>query len=102
MLTPEQLSAAIESRRAEVNAYQHNIDTFTSLIASLPDELPSHLEPYRSRTDRHAAAAEIEDLEDLELLSDVWFHDELKARVRSETVEKRKAQAILSALEAQE
>jgi len=91
----------LEARRNEVAAYQQNIDTYTALIASLPSELPAHLQEYRARTDRHAAAAEIEDLDDLELLSDVWFYDELKARVRSEIVEKRKAQAILSALEAQ-
>lgn len=101
MLTPEELSTAIASRRAEVNGYQHNIDTYTALIATLPSELPARLQAYRGRTDRHAAAAEIEDIADVELLSDVWFYDELKARVRSETVEKRKAQAILAALEAQ-
>jgi hypothetical protein len=33
-------------------------------------------------------------------LADVWFYDELKGRVRSETVEMRKAQAILAILEA--
>jgi hypothetical protein len=101
MLTPEQLTAAIEARQAEVDAYQHNIDTFTALIGTLPNTLPAHLEAYRGRTDRHDAAAEIEDIADVELLSDVWFHDELKARIRSEIVEKRKAQAILASLQAQ-
>lgn len=90
----------IESRRMEVAQYQANIDTFNALLQTLPSELPPHLEQYRTRTDRHAAAAEIEDLDDVTLLSDVWFHDECKARVRSETVEMRKAQAILSVLEA--
>jgi hypothetical protein len=90
----------LEMRRAEVAQYQQNIEVFTQLIATLPSELPAHLEQYRSRTDRHAAAAEIEDMDDVVLVSDVWFHDELKARVRSETVEMRKAQAILSVLEA--
>lgn len=99
MPTPEQ-QTALDARRAEVAAYQQNIATFTALVATLPSELPARLEQYRGRTDRHAAAAEIEDLDDVALLADVWFHDELKARVRSETVELRKAQAILSVLEA--
>lgn len=90
----------LEARRAEVAQYQQNIDTFKVLAEQLPSELPAHLEQYRNRTDRHQAAAEIEDLDDVTLLSDVWFHDDCKARVRSETVEMRKAQAILSVLEA--
>jgi len=97
----EQQTAAIEARRAEVEQYQANIDTFTSILGTLPSELPERLQGLRSRTDRHAAAAEVEDLEDVALLSDVWFYDELKGRVRSETVEMRKAAAILAALEAQ-
>jgi len=90
----------LEARRAEVAQYQQNIDTFKVLAEQLPSELPAHLEQYRNRTDRHQAAAEIEDLDDVTLLSDVWFHDDCKARVRSETVEMRKALAILSVLEA--
>jgi hypothetical protein len=100
MPTAEQ-TAALEARRAEVAQYQSNIDTFTAIIATLPSELPERLQGFRPRTDRHAAAAEIENLDDVALLSDVWFFDELKGRVRSETVEMRKAAAILAALEAQ-
>lgn len=91
----------LEARRAEVAQYQQNIEIFKALSAQLPSELPAHLEKYRDRKDRHEAAAEIDDLDDVTLLSDVWFHDDCKARVRSETVEMRKAQAILSVLEAQ-
>jgi hypothetical protein len=94
-------TAAIEARRAEVAQYQSNIETFTTIIATLPSELPERLQVFRARADRHAAASEIEDLDDVALLSDVWFYDELKGRVRSETVEMRKAAAILAALEAQ-
>jgi len=100
MPTAEQ-TAVIEARRAEVAQYQSNIDTFTAILSTLPTELPERLQGLRARTDRHAAAAEVEDLDDVALLSDVWFYDELKGRVRSETVEMRKAAAILAALEAQ-
>jgi len=90
----------LEARRGEVVQYQQNIEMFKILAEQLPSALPEHLEQYRNRTDRHQAAAEVEDLDDVTLLSDVWFHDDCKARVRSETVEMRKAQAILSVLEA--
>lgn len=90
----------LEARRLEVAQYQANIDTYDAIIATLPSELPAHLQSYRNRKDKHDAAAEIEDLDDLQLLSNVWFHDELKARIRSEIVEKAKAQAILTVLEA--
>lgn len=90
----------LEVRRLEVAQYQTNIDTFNAILATLPSELPAHLVAYRARKDKHDAAAEIENLDDVALLSDVWFYDELKGRVRSETVEMRKAQAILAVLEA--
>jgi hypothetical protein len=94
-------TAALEARRIEVAQYQQNINTFQTILATLPNELPEHLQAFRSRADRHAAAAEIENLDDVALVSDVWFYDELQGRVRSETVEMRKAAAILAVLEAQ-
>lgn len=90
----------ITARQEEVAAYQLNITNYTALVGTLPNELPAHLEPYRTRSDKHAAIAEIEDLDDVALLSDVWFRAECNARIRSEMVEMRKAQAILSVLEA--
>jgi hypothetical protein len=95
-MTNEEL---IQLRRDELSAYQNNIDNFNAIIATLPSSLPSRLESYRSRTDKHEAAAEIQDLDDVKLVSDVWFHDELQARIRSEIVEMRKVEAILAVLE---
>lgn len=89
----------LEARRAEVAQYQSNIDMFNSILQTLPSELPAHLEQFRSRQDRHVAIAEVDDLDDVALLSDVWFHDEMKARIRSEMVEMRKAAAILAVME---
>lgn len=96
------MTTEIEFRKQEIADYQKNIDNFTAIIATLPSELPAHLEQYRSRKDKHAAAAEISDLNDVALLSDVWFRDELEGRIRSEIVEMRKSQAILTILEAQQ
>lgn len=89
----------LEMRRQEVASYQNNIDTFNAVLKNLPSELPAHLAAYRNRKDKHDAASEIENLDDVALLSDVWFYDELQGRIRSEMVEMRKAQAILTTLE---
>ena len=91
----------LQQRQIEVAQYQQNIDMFTVIADSLPKELPPHLEQYRTRLDKHATAAEITDLNDLELLSDVWMYDEMQARIRAEMVEMRKAKAILTFMESQ-
>lgn len=98
----ENQKTPIESRQEEVAQYQTNIDTFTAILNTLPTELPEHLEPYRKRSDKHQAIAEIENFDDVKLLSDVWFAEELKGRIRSEMVEQAKAKAILAVLEAQQ
>ena len=89
----------IELRQEEVAQYQENIDTYLTILSTLPTELPEHLEKFRTRTDKHQAIAEVEDFEDVEILSNVWFAEELKGRIRSEMVEQAKAKAILKALE---
>lgn len=92
----------LELRTQEVQQYQTNIEMFKAIAATLPSELPEHLQSFRTRTDKHAASAEITNLDDLELLSDVWMHDEMNARVRSEMVEMRKAKAILDFITTQQ
>jgi DNA integrity scanning protein DisA with diadenylate cyclase activity len=96
-VTPETL---IEMRQTEVAEYQRNIDTFTAILQTLSPTLPEHLEPYRNRTDKHVAIAEIANLDDVATLSDVWHYAELSARIRTELLEQRKSQAILTYLEA--
>lgn len=100
-MTQEQLLELIEMRRAEVAEYQKNIVMYQAMATALPSEYPAHLEQYKNAPDHHAAIAEIEDLDDVALLSDLWAHDQAKAGIRSETVEMRKSMAILAALEAQ-
>jgi hypothetical protein len=90
----------LEIRRAEVAQYQTNIAMYSTMAASLPSEWPAHLIQYKSRKDKHDAIAEIADLNDVELVSDLWAYDDAQAAIRSETVEMRKAQAILNVLEA--
>jgi hypothetical protein len=91
----------LEIRTAEVAQYQANITLYTTMLANLPTEYPAHLEQYRGAVDKHAVAGQIEDLDDVLLLSDLWTADDCRKAIRTETVEMRKAQAILNVLEAQ-
>lgn len=88
----------LESRQAEIAQYQANIATFTSIAANLPSEWPEHLIQYKGAKNKHEVISSIESLEDVELLSDLWTHDDAKSAIRTETLEMRKAIAILSTL----
>lgn len=90
----------IQSRRDEVAQYAANVEMYQAIAADLPDAWPARLLPYKDRTDRHAAAAELTDLDDVVLLGDLWAHQDAQAAMRAETIEGRKAAAILRALEA--
>lgn len=89
---------AKQIREAEVAQYTKNIEMFTTILATLPTEWPSHLEQYRGSKNQHDDIASVEDLDDVELLSKLWYADEVKKAIRTETVERTKAQAILNIL----
>jgi hypothetical protein len=89
----------LEARIAEVAQYQSNITMYTTMAAGLPTEWPSHLEQYKNATDKHAIIGSIENLADVELLSDLWSGDDCRKAIRTETLEMRKAQAILKVLQ---
>ena len=91
----------ITARQQEVADYDAAILTYQTMAASLPSEWPTRLLEFKGRTDTHAAIAEIENLDDVELVSQLWAHDQAQAAIRSNMVERAKAQAILTALQAQ-
>lgn len=97
-ISPE--AAAIDFRRAEVAQYDANIAMYKSILATLPTEWPDHLLQYRNPLNEHDVASQIEDLDDLSLVSQLWYADNVYKMVRSETVERTKAAAILAAMEA--
>ena len=88
------------ARQQEVAQYEANIAMFTNLLAGLPTEWPERLLEFRGAANQHEAINKIDDLADVELLSDLWFADECYKSIRTETLEKRKAEAILSTLKA--
>lgn len=90
----------LQYREEEVAQYQKNIDLYTSIANNTPSEWPAHLLQFKGSRNKHADIAAIEDLDDVLLVSDLWAHDDAVAAIRTETVEMRKAQAILDALKA--
>lgn len=95
-LTP----TAIEMRIAEVAEYESAIALFTTIASNLPSVWPDRLAHLKGSTDKHKVIADIEDLDDVQLVSDLWAYDDAQAAIRSNMVEKRKAEAILAALQA--
>lgn len=89
----------LQARQAEVAQYEANIAMYTAILATLPTEWPTHLLDYRNVADKHAAAATIHNLDDVELLSKLWYSDQCYAAIRTETVEMNKAKAILTVLQ---
>ena len=90
----------LESRQQEVDQYTANIAMYQSILATLPTEYPEHLQQYVGRTDLHAVVAEIENLDDVELLSQLIYAHQCKASIRAEIAERTKAIAILNVLKA--
>ena len=91
----------IAARQDEIAQYEANIATYSSIAANTPSEWPAHLVAHKGAKNKHEVIATIEDLDDVVLLSDLWTHDEAQAAIRTEMLEKRKAEAILAFLEAQ-
>jgi len=90
----------LQAREAEVAQYEANIVLYTTILAGLPTEWPERLLKYRDAVDKHKAAGEVDDLDDVSLLSQLWYADQCYRAIRSETVEKTKAEAILNTLQA--
>ena len=91
----------LEARQNEVTQYEANIVLYQTILASLPTEWPARLEQYRGSKDEHNDIAQVENLNDVELLGKLWYADKVKKAIRTETLEKIKAKAILQVLENQ-
>jgi hypothetical protein len=91
----------LEARREEVAQYEANIAMYTIIAAGLPSEWPEEYAHLKGSPNQHSAIAAIEDLDAVTLIGDLWAHDEAQAAIRAETIEMRKAQAILTAMESQ-
>lgn len=92
----------VQMRRDEVAAYDANIAIFKDILKGLPQEWPTHLAQFSGRKDHHAAIAEVDDIDDVELVSKLLYMEQLKTQIRTEIVERTKAASILAALEAKQ
>jgi hypothetical protein len=88
----------IKARQEEIAQYEKNIATFSAIAASTPSEWPAHLLPHKGAKNKHEVISSIENLDDVLLLSDLWVNADAQAAIRTETLEKRKAEAILATL----
>ena len=89
----------LEARTNEVNQYQANINMYKTIEATLPSEWPDRLVQYKDAIDKHTVIGSIADLDDVVLVSDLWAGDDCRKAIRTETLEMRKAQAILTVLQ---
>jgi hypothetical protein len=96
----ETQNTPLQAREAEVASYEANIAMYQTILAGLPTEWPERLLKYRDAADKHTAAGEVDDLDDVSLLSQLWYADQCYRAIRSETVEKTKAESILNTLKA--
>jgi hypothetical protein len=97
---PSNEISPIESRQNEISQYEANIATYTAIANNTPSKYPAHLAKHKGAKNKHDVISHIVSLDDVALLSDLWTHDDAQAAIRTETFEKRKAQAILATLTA--
>jgi hypothetical protein len=93
------IADAIVSRSYEVYGYDFNIANYTIVLASLSGDWPERLLALRDLPPYEAAARCSED--DVALLSELQQHDQVSRLLRSERVERDKAQRILEAVDSQ-
>jgi hypothetical protein len=91
----------IAMRREEVAAYASNIAMYQNIISTLPTEWPEHLLPYKAVANLHDVIEQIENMDDVALVSQLHYAEQCRRLMRSEMIEMTKAQSILNALEAQ-
>lgn len=90
----------IDAREAEVAQYDQNIAIYETIYAALPKEWPARLEQFKGRKDHQQAVAEVDDLDDVDLLAQLLYSEQVRAAIRAEKLERTKAAAILAALKA--
>jgi hypothetical protein len=88
----------LEARQSEVDQYTANIAMYTAILETLPTEYPKHLVGFKGSKDKHAVIATVENLDDVELLSKLWQADDCRAAIRTEILERSKANSILAVL----
>jgi hypothetical protein len=90
----------VDSRRNEIAQYDANIAMYHAIVAQLPNEWPADLEQYRNPKNQHKALRDVP-ADKVQQVAELWYADDVKQAIKTETLERTKAAAILAALEAQ-
>lgn len=98
-MTTEPIFDPIQLRRDEVAQYDANIAMYKAIFEQLPDEWPATLEQYRNPKNQHKALKNVPD-DKVQQVANLWYADDVKQAIKTETLERTKAAAILAALEA--
>jgi hypothetical protein len=89
----------LQARREEVAQYNANIAMYQAILATLPEQWPEELLEHRNPSKPHEAIDNVS-AEHVQTVAELWYADELRHLIRTETLERTKAAAILAALEA--
>jgi hypothetical protein len=86
----------IEARQAEVNAYAANIVNYENVLSSINGDWDEDLVQFKG-IDMQEAARQCS-MERLERLAELQLHDQVTNLLKTEIVERFKAQTILNSL----
>ena len=89
----------IEARRDEIDQYNANIAMYQSILKELPSAWPADLEQYRNPKNQHKALRDVP-ADKVQQVAELWYADDVAQAIKTETLERTKAAAILAALEA--
>ena len=89
----------IEARRDEIAQYDANIVMYQAIASQLPDKWPAALEQYRNPKNQHKALRDVP-ADKVQQVAELWYADDVAQAIKTETLERTKAAAILAALEA--
>lgn len=98
-MTEETQMTHLQARIAEVAQYEANIALYQTILQTLPTEWPDRLLQFKGAKNQHEAIAEVA-IDDVELLSKLWYADDCAKAIRTETLELTKSRAILNVLQA--
>ena len=90
---------AVQTRRDEVAQYDANIAMYHAILATLPTSWPKELEEHRHPRNQHKTLKKVP-ADKVQQLSELWYADDVQQAIKTETLERTKAAAILAALEA--
>lgn len=99
-MNKEQLTRNIEARREEVAGYQTNIDNYERMVAKIQGHWCHATDPLRGMDTQTMCAQHVDD-GTLTKAADLNFREKLRASIRAERIEQRKAMLVLEVLEDQ-